>query len=76
MFHLVKDKFPIPQNGIIGSDSFNSKQNVNYKINHLEWDDIRIPFESKEILTIPSRANSQLNIQVANLGLKEGYVQN
>ena len=36
--------------------------------------DIRIPFEPKEILTIPARANSQLYIQIANPELKEGYV--
>ena len=75
VFHLVEDEFPIPQDGIIGSDFFNQcKANVNYKTNHLEWDDIRIPFEPKEILTIPARTNSQLYIQVANPELKEGYV--
>ncbi|KYN38911.1 hypothetical protein ALC56_06910, partial [Trachymyrmex septentrionalis] len=73
MFHLVGDEFPIPQDGI-GTDFFNQfKANVNYKTNHLEWDDIRLPFESKEILTIPARANSQLYIQIPNPGLK-GYV--
>lgn len=74
-FHLVEDKFPIPQDGIIGSDFFNQfKANVNYKLNQLEWDDIKIPFEPKEILTIPARANSQIYIQIANPELKEGYV--
>ncbi|KYN09253.1 hypothetical protein ALC57_18633, partial [Trachymyrmex cornetzi] len=58
MFHLVEDEFPIPQDAIIGSDFFHQfKANVNYKTNHLEWDDIRIPFEPKEIITIPARAN-------------------
>jgi len=74
IFHLVEDEFPIPQDGIIGSDFFNQFQaSVNYKTKHLEWDDIRIPFEPREILTIPARTNSQLYIQVANPGLKEGY---
>ncbi|KYN38509.1 hypothetical protein ALC56_07109, partial [Trachymyrmex septentrionalis] len=73
-FHLVEDEFPM-QDEIIGSDFFNQfKANVNCKTNYLEWDDIRLSFESKEILTIPARANLQLYIQVANLELKEGYV--
>ena len=74
-FHLVEDEFPIPQDGIIGSDFFNQFQaSVNYKTKHLEWDDIKIPFEPREIVTIPARTNSQIYIQVANPGLKEGYV--
>ena len=61
-FHLVEDEFPM-QDEIIGSDFFNQfKANVNYKTNHLEWDEIRLAFEPKEILTIPARANSQLYI--------------
>ena len=71
-FHLVENEFPIPQDGIIGSDFFNQFQ-ASVKPKHLEWDDIRIPFEPREILTIPARANWQLYIQVANPGLKEGY---
>ena len=60
----MEDEFPIPQDGIIGSDFFNQfKANVNYKTNHLEWDEIRLAFEPKEILTIPARANSQLYIR-------------
>lgn len=36
-FHVVENKFPIPQDGIIGSDFFNQfKANVNYKLNQLE----------------------------------------
>lgn len=32
IFHLVKNKFPIPEDGIIGFDFFNQfKVNVNYK---------------------------------------------
>lgn len=74
-FHLVDNDFPIPQDGIIGSDFFNQfKVNVNYQLNQLEWEGVKIPFESKEILTIPARANSQIYIQVANPELKEGYV--
>lgn len=74
-FHLVEDKFPIPQDGIIGTDFFNQfRANVNYKSNQLEWDNVKIPFESKEILTIPARSNSQIYIQIANPELKEGYV--
>lgn len=70
----MEDEFPIPQDGIIGSDFFNQcKSNVNYKTNHPEWDDIRIPFEPKEILIIPASANSQLYIQIVNPELKEGF---
>lgn len=74
-FHIVEDEFPIPQDGIIGSDFFNQfRVNVNYQLNQLEWDDIKIPFGVKEILTIPARATSQIYVEVANPDLKEGYV--
>ncbi|RLU20776.1 hypothetical protein DMN91_007390 [Ooceraea biroi] len=74
-FHLVEDNFPIPQDGILGSDFFKQfKIKLNYELNQLEWGNISIPFEAKEILTIPARANSQIYIQVVNPEIKEGYV--
>jgi len=79
VFHLVENDFPIPQNGILGSDFFKQFQvNVNYQQNCLEWEDINIPFEpredNEETLIIPGRAISQMHIKIANPELKEGYV--
>lgn len=75
-FHLVENDFPIPQNGILGSDFFKQFQaKVNYEQNQLEWNNVRIPFEEKEeIFIIPPRTISQMHIRIANSELKEGYV--
>lgn len=75
-FHLVENDFPIPQNGILGSDFFKQFQaKVNYEQNQLEWNNVCIPFEEKEeTLVIPARTISQMHIKVANPELKEGYI--
>lgn len=74
-FHLVENDFPIPQNGILGSDFFKKfHAKVDYEQNQLEWDNICIPFEGKEIFTIPPRAISQMYVKVANPEIEEGYI--
>lgn len=75
-FHLVEDDFPIPQDGILGSDFFKQfRAKVNYQQNQLEWSNICIPFEEKEeIFIIPPRAISQMHIKIANPEIREGYV--
>ena len=76
-FHLVDDNFPIPQDGILGSDFLSSQRaNINYARNQLECNNIELPLEldNDETIVVPSRTNSSFYIRVANPEIQHGYV--
>lgn len=75
IFHVVDNKFPIAQAGILGSDFFHTHQaEINYAEELIKVNNREFYFKSRETVTIPARTNSSFYVKIANIEMKEGYI--
>lgn len=74
-FHLVKDDFPIEDDGLIGSEFFRTYHaDVSYYDRCLRWGINSIPFMKLETIIVPARTKGHFYVRVANPEVKVGYV--
>lgn len=71
--HVVENKFPISQGGILGSDFLRNATKIDYSKQCVVWQGTAIPFIDQEIVTIPARTRTTFPLRVRN-DITEGYV--
>lgn len=72
-FHLVPDSFPIPYDGILGSEILQRTAKINYENESVEWYGIIMPFARAKEITIPGQTSEVCSIRI-NIALETGYV--
>lgn len=72
-FHVVDDDFPVPQDGILGSDFLQDASILDFVNRNIIWKGITLPLGKPETLTIPARSRTTLQIHVAN-SVTTGYI--
>jgi len=71
---VVKDDFPISQEGILGSDFLRNATAIDFVKKSILWQDTIIPFSQHSTVTIPSRSRVAIPMRIANQNVSEGYV--
>lgn len=72
--HAVTNNFPIPQEGILGSDFLQNASKIDFEDRSLTWQNIRIPFAQRETVVIPARSRSTFYVNISNPTITTGYV--
>ena len=72
--HVVTDKFPIFQEGILGQTFLKDANYLNFETSLLSWRNIEIPFVMHEPITVPPRTRAAFYVKVANKNIKDGYI--
>jgi hypothetical protein len=72
--HVVPDNFPIPQDGILGSEFLRGADFLDFVGKRVSWQGIDIPFLDQDYITLPARSRSAFYIKVANAHVHAGYV--
>lgn len=72
-FQLVPDSFPIPYDGILGSDFLQKTAKMDYEKESIEWHGIVMPFIQSKEITIPGRTSEVCKIKIKNNNLETGY---
>ncbi|KMQ89174.1 enzymatic polyprotein endonuclease reverse [Lasius niger] len=72
--HVVQDNFPIPQEGILGSDFLQDASKIDFKDQSVLWQGIRVPFSQRETVVIPARSRSTFYVRVGNPDVLTGYI--
>lgn len=73
-FQLVPNSFPIPYDGILGSDFLQRTGKIDYEKESIEWHGIIMPFVRSKEITIPGRTSNVCKINVKNNELETGYL--
>jgi len=71
---VVKDNFPISQEGILGSDFLRNATKIDFIKKSILWQNTIIPFTQRSTVTIPSRSRVAIPMRIANQNVSEGYV--
>ncbi|EZA47097.1 hypothetical protein X777_16737, partial [Ooceraea biroi] len=71
---VVSDDFPIPQDGILGSDFLWDASKIDFSERRVMWQGEAISFDDQETITIPARSRTTLALRISNPEAKEGYV--
>lgn len=74
VFQVVRNDFPISQEGILGSDFLRNATKIDFARQEIKWQGIVIPLVPRETVTIPARSRTTLPLRVKDNGLTEGYV--
>ncbi|KAL6417715.1 hypothetical protein ACFW04_012557 [Cataglyphis niger] len=73
--HVVNNKFPISQDGILGSEFLRDASCINFSENCVIWQGLRVPFDyGQENITIPARTRTVIPLRVSNPDINEGYI--
>ena len=65
----------IDQDGILGSEFFAGyKTHLDYERKHIKWENIYIPFDTREKIIVPKRNSVPCSINIANPEIKEGFI--
>jgi len=71
---VVKNDFPISQEGILGSDFLCNATKIDFVKKSILWHDTIIPFSQRSTVTIPSRSRIAIPMRIVNQDVSEGYV--
>ena len=74
LMHTVSDRFPITQEGILGSDFLRDATNIDLKNRFVLWHGIQIPFAQNETVVIPARSRATFYVKISNPELQTGYI--
>ncbi|KAI4481588.1 hypothetical protein M0802_013915 [Mischocyttarus mexicanus] len=75
-FHVISHNVPIPGNGILGDEFFEATQaDFSYRKRHLFFDDIFIPFQDYEPLTIDAKETQKVEVIISNPETKVGLLE-
>ena len=75
ILNIIPNEVPIDEDGVLGSEFFReNKVNISYVSKCLEIQNKLYPFESTQILTIPTRTIATFYIPFENTEKSEGYV--
>lgn len=74
-FHVVENKFPILEDGILGIN-FCKKMglDISFRTSQLQIRDLIIPFFQRNQIQLPPRYCSPIHVNIINPEVKEGYI--
>lgn len=74
-FHIVQENFPIQQSGILGSQFLRQNSvNLDYLNKRLQLQNMFIPFDEPEKITVHARTANPFHVKIANPEIQKGYV--
>lgn len=72
--HVVQNNFPIPQEGILGSDFLRDASQIDFKNQFILWQGIQIPLAQRETVVIPARSRATFYVKITNPDIAVGYI--
>jgi len=72
-FQVVNNNFPIPQDGILGSDFLRDASKIDFLKGTVVWQGLSIPLNQKRTF-IPARTRTVLPLRVSNPNVETGFV--
>jgi hypothetical protein len=72
--NVVNNNFPIPQEGILGSDFLQYASRIDFGQKYILWQGMQIPFTDEQSAIVPPRSEITLNVKVVYPEIKTGYI--
>ncbi|XP_070154034.1 uncharacterized protein [Polyergus mexicanus] len=72
--HVVRNNFPVPQEGILGSDFLRDASKIDFENQFVLWKGMRVPFAQRDTVVIPARSRATFYIKVTNPHILTRYI--